>query len=64
MLRSPAEGAPNSERASPDRTRIERLAEKESGPVEKLQMDGLAAFGRMHKLKKALTFQAGLLDAD
>lgn len=33
---------------------IERLAEKESGPVEKLQMDGLAAFGRMHKLKKAV----------
>ncbi len=33
--------------------RIERLAEKETGPVSELQIDGLAAFGRMHKLKKA-----------
>lgn len=32
--------------------RIERLAEKETGPVSELQIDGLAAFGRMHKLKK------------
>mmetsp|Transcript_132446 Transcript_132446/g.313996 ORF Transcript_132446/g.313996 Transcript_132446/m.313996 type:complete len:577 (-) Transcript_132446:95-1825(-) len=33
---------------------IERLAEKEDGPVSALQIDGLAAFGRMHKMKKAV----------
>lgn len=33
---------------------IERLAEKETGPVSELQIDGLTAFGRMHKLKKAV----------
>ena len=39
-------------RATP--LRIERLAEKDmDGPVIGLQIEGLAAFGRMHKLKKA-----------
>ncbi|CAE7567428.1 CPK2 [Symbiodinium pilosum] len=34
---------------------IERLAEKDmDGPVIGLQIEGLAAFGRMHKLKKAV----------
>jgi len=34
---------------------IERLAEKDmDGPVVGLQIEGLAAFGRMHKMKKAV----------
>lgn len=43
----------------PGAPRIERLAEKETGPVSELQIDGLAAFGRMHKLKKVVGHVVG-----